>query len=194
MQLCEYEKHAALEIAGVPEQTRKLVKRGETVVILGAAEKSGLFCCYECKKAVGQSGKVIGIVKNEKDKQILNYTGFCNEIIVEDIKNSAKVLDEVLRSNDGEEVDICINCIDAEDTEMSSILPVRDEGIVYFFSIKTSFKKAVFGAESLGKDLIMIIGNRYNKKHSDIILEDLRECETLRHMFNKLLVDEKGCI
>ncbi|MEJ8553144.1 hypothetical protein [Tepidibacter sp. Z1-5] len=194
MELCEYEKHAALEIAGVPAQTRKLVKKGEIVLILGAAEKSGLFCCYECKKAVGQSGKVIGIVKNEKDKQILNYTGFCNEIIVEDTKNSTKVLAEVLRCNDGEEVDICIDCAGVEDTEMSSILPVRDEGIVYFFSIETSFKKAVLGAESVGKDLIMIMGNRYNKKQADIVFEDLRECDTLRHMFNKLVVDENGCM
>ncbi|WP_099187543.1 L-erythro-3,5-diaminohexanoate dehydrogenase [Tepidibacter mesophilus] len=177
---------AALDVAGAPAQTRKLAKKGETVLILGAAGKSGLLCCYEAKKAVGQNGKVIGLVRNEKSKDILSYTGFCNEIIVADAKNPTEVLNQVLKVNDGNEVDISINCVNVENTEMSSILPVRDEGIVYFFSMATSFTKAALGAEGVGKDVTMIIGNGYTKKHADITLEDLRECETLRNIFKNL--------
>ncbi|CAH2214246.1 L-erythro-3,5-diaminohexanoate dehydrogenase [Tepidibacter aestuarii] len=177
---------AALDVAGAPAQTRKLAKKGETVLILGAAGKSGLLCCYEAKKAVGQNGKVIGLVRNQKSKDLLNYTGFCNEIVVADAKNPTQVLNEVLRVNDGKEVDISINCVNVENTEMSSILPVRDEGIVYFFSMATSFTKAALGAEGVGKDVTMIIGNGYTKKHADITLEDLRECDTLRNIFKDL--------
>jgi len=177
---------AALDVAGAPAQTRKLAKKGETVLILGAAGKSGLLCCYEAKKAVGQKGKVIGLVRNEKSRELLKYTGFCNEIVVADAKNPTQVLNEVLRVNDGNEVDIAINCVNVENTEMSTILPVRDEGIVYFFSMATSFTKAALGAEGVGKDVTMIIGNGYTKKHADITLEDLRECETLRNIFKNL--------
>ncbi len=177
---------AALDVAGAPAQTRKLAKKGETVLILGAAGKSGLLCCYEAKKAVGQNGKVIGLVRNKKSKDLLNYTGFCNEIIVADAKNPTQVLNEVLRVNDGKEVDISINCVNVENTEMSSILPVRNEGIVYFFSMATSFTKAALGAEGVGKDVTMIIGNGYTKNHADITLEDLRECDTLRTIFKNL--------
>jgi L-erythro-3,5-diaminohexanoate dehydrogenase len=178
---------AALDVGGAATQTRKLAKKKETVLILGAAGKSGLLCCYEAKKAVGQDGKVIGLVRNKKSKDILKYTGFCNEIIVADAKNSNQVLNEVLRVNDGKEVDICINSVNAESTEVSSILPVRDEGIVYFFSMETSFAKAALGAKGAGKDVTMIIGNGYTKKHDDIILEDLRECDTLRTIFKNLV-------
>ncbi|SHJ52331.1 L-erythro-3,5-diaminohexanoate dehydrogenase [Tepidibacter formicigenes] len=179
---------AALDVAGAPAQTRKLVKKGETVLVLGAAGKSGMLCCYEAKKKVGKNGKVIGLIRNEKSRDFLNYTGFCNEIIVADAQKPTQVLNEVLRVNEGKEVDIAINCVNVENTEMSSILPVRDEGIVYFFSMATSFTKAALGAEGVGKDVTMIIGNGYTKNHAEITLEDLRECDTLRKIFEDLYV------
>ena len=37
---------AALDVAGAPAQAAKLVKPGDSVVILGAAGKSGMMCCY----------------------------------------------------------------------------------------------------------------------------------------------------
>ena len=66
---------------------------------------------------------------------------------------------------------------------MSCILPVKDEGIVYFFSMATSFTKAALGAEGIGKDVTMIVGNGYTKDHAAITLEELRESETLRNIF-----------
>jgi L-erythro-3,5-diaminohexanoate dehydrogenase len=71
---------------------------------------------------------------------------------------------------------------------MSCILPVRDEGIVYFFSMATSFTKAALGAEGIGKDVNMIIGNGYTKDHAEITLAELRESETLRKIFEELYV------
>lgn len=41
---------ASTDVAGAPAQVAKLVKPGESVVILGAAGKSGMMCCYEAKK------------------------------------------------------------------------------------------------------------------------------------------------
>jgi L-erythro-3,5-diaminohexanoate dehydrogenase len=62
---------------------------------------------------------------------------------------------------------------------------VRDEGIVYFFSMSTSFTKAALGAEGIGKDVTMIIGNGYTKNHAQITLDLLRESETLRRIFEE---------
>ena len=72
---------------------------------------------------------------------------------------------------------------------MSSILPVRDEGIVYFFSMATSFTRAALGAEGIGKDVLMIIGNGYTKDHAEITLEELRESEKLRKLFEAKYVN-----
>ena len=71
---------------------------------------------------------------------------------------------------------------------MSSILPVRDDGIVYFFSMATSFTRAALGAEGIGKDVTMIIGNGYTKDHAEITLHELYENAKLRKIFEELYV------
>jgi len=50
---------SALDVAGAPAQTAKLCKPGDTVLIIGAGGKSGMLCCYEAKKRVGVTGKVM---------------------------------------------------------------------------------------------------------------------------------------
>ena len=174
---------AALDVAGAPAQVKHLVKLGNTVLILGATGKSGLMCSYVAKKLVGEEGKVIGQARNETRAEFLRNTEFCDEIIIADVLNPVEVLEKALEVNNGQEVDLTINCLSIPSTEMSSILPVRDGGIVYFFSMATSFTKAALGAEGIGKDVTMIIGNGYTKNHDQIALDVLRESTILRKIF-----------
>ena len=48
----------------------------------------------------------------------------------------------------------------------------------------TSFTKAALGAEGVGKDVNMIIGNGYTKDHAEITLHELRESKAIRELFN----------
>ena len=176
---------AALDVAGAPAQVKNLVKEGDTILILGATGKSGLMCSYMAKKMVGKTGKIIGQARNEKRAKFLEVTEFCNEIIIVDVLNPVNVLEETLKVNNGQEVDISINCLSIPNTEMSSILPVRDGGIVYFFSMATSFTKAALGAEGVGKDVTMIIGNGYTVNHAKITLDLLNESEILKKIFEE---------
>jgi L-erythro-3,5-diaminohexanoate dehydrogenase len=176
---------AALDVAGAPAQVQKLVKSGDIVLILGATGKSGLLCSYMAKKMVGKKGKVIGQARNQTRASFLKETEFCHEVIIADVLKPIEVLEETLKVNDNNEVDISINCLSIPNTEMSSILPVRDGGVVYFFSMATSFTKAALGAEGVGKDVTMIIGNGYTKNHAEITLNLLRESEKLRSIFKE---------
>lgn len=176
---------AALDVAGAPAQTAKLVKPGDSVLVLGAGGKSGMMCCYEAKKRVGPTGNVVAIVRREESAKKLLEAGFVHEARIASATQPIEVLDVALEANGGKEYDIAINVVNIENTEMSSILPVRDGGIVYFFSMATSFTKAALGAEGVGKDVTMIIGNGYTKDHAAITLEELRESETLRKIFEK---------
>jgi L-erythro-3,5-diaminohexanoate dehydrogenase len=176
---------AALDIAGAPAQVKNLVKEGEVVLILGATGKSGLMCSYMAKKMVGTEGKVIGQARNEVRAEFLRNTNFCHEVIIGDVRNPINILEETLNVNDGREVDISINCLSIPNTEMASILPVRDGGVVYFFSMATSFTKAALGAEGVGKDVTMIIGNGYTKNHANITLDLLKESRVLRKIFEE---------
>ncbi|HOJ87168.1 MAG TPA: L-erythro-3,5-diaminohexanoate dehydrogenase, partial [Elusimicrobiales bacterium] len=52
---------AVLDVAGAPAQTDRLVKPGDTVVIIGGGGKSGILCSYSARNRAGVTGKVIGI-------------------------------------------------------------------------------------------------------------------------------------
>ena len=177
---------AVLDVAGAPAQTAKLVKPGQSVMILGASGKSGMLCSFEAMKRVGPTGKVIGVEKIEKNRKKLEKMGLCHEVVIADAQKPFEVLDRVLKVNGGKEVDIAINCVNVPNTEISTILPVKDEGIGYFFSMATNFTKASLGAEGIGKDVTMIMGNGYTKGHAKIALQELRENKTLWKVFEGL--------
>ena len=179
---------AALDVAGAPAQARKLPHEGDSVLILGANGKSGVLCGYEAMKKVGDKGNVVVVVRNPAQVPALMELGVYHKVIVADATKPIEVLEAALAANDGKEYDISICCVNIESCEMSAILPVRDDGIVYFFSMATSFTKAALGAEGIGKDVTMIVGNGYTKDHAEITLNVLRENEKLRKLF-----DEKYC-
>ena len=179
---------AALDVAGAPAQVAKLARPCQSVVILGSAGKSGMLCAYEAVKRVGPTGTVIGLVRNEKEAALLARVSDKIKVVIADATKPIEVLNAVLAANDGKEVDIAINCVNVQNTEMSTILPVKDLGIAYFFSMATSFTKAALGAEGVGKDVTMIVGNGYTKDHAAIPLEELRESAVLREIFNELYV------
>ncbi|MCB2294784.1 L-erythro-3,5-diaminohexanoate dehydrogenase [Clostridium algoriphilum] len=179
---------AALDVAGAPAQVAKLVKPGQSVLLLGAAGKSGMLCCYEAVKRVGPTGNVIGLVRNEEEKARLKRLSLRMKIVIGDATKAIDVMNAALECNNGCEVDVAINMVNVPNTEMSSILPVKDDGIVYFFSMSTSFTKAALGAEGVGKDITMIVGNGYTKGHAEITLEELRENKILRKIFEELYI------
>lgn len=108
---------AALDVAGAPAQVAKMVKPGDTVLILGASGKSGMLCSYEAMKRVGPTGKVIGAVIDEANKQQLVDLNLCHHYIVGDAKDSMFVYKELVRITNGKECDIAINCVNVPDTE-----------------------------------------------------------------------------
>ncbi|MCL2217830.1 MAG: L-erythro-3,5-diaminohexanoate dehydrogenase [Defluviitaleaceae bacterium] len=179
---------AALDVAGAPAQTAKLVKLGDRVLVLGGGGKSGMLCCAEAMKRVGPTGRVVAICVLEEDKIKLEANYLCHEAVLADATKPLEVLAKSVAANGGNEYDISFNVVNVANTEMASILPVRDDGIVYLFSMATSFTKAALGAEGVGKDVTIIVGNGYTKGHSDITLTLLRENSKLRKIFEEKYV------
>ena len=56
---------------------------------------------------------------------------------------------------------------------------------VYFFSMATSFTRAALGAEGVGADVDLRIGNGYTEGHAELSLGLLRESELLRKIFTE---------
>lgn len=176
---------SALDVAGAPAQVEKLVKPNDTVLILGAAGKSGVLSCYQARKSAGLKGKIIGLNLDDPSLQELRKLKICDEIITANAQNPIEVYNEIMRVNNNEQVDVTINVVNVPNTEMTSILATKPEGIVYFFSMATSFTKAALGAEGIASQSTMIIGNGYTPGHANLTLNLLRESKELHDLFKK---------
>jgi L-erythro-3,5-diaminohexanoate dehydrogenase len=179
---------AVLDVAGAPAQVDRLVSEGMTVAVMGAGGKSGVLCCYEAKKKAGPSGRVIAVEYSRENTRRLLEMGLADEIIIGDATKPLEIYDRVKSVTDDGLCDVVINNVNVPGTEMSSILSTRTGGTVYFFSMATSFTKAALGAEGVGKDIDMIIGNGYAEGHADLALNILRESSKIRELFEKLYV------
>lgn len=179
---------AALDVAGAPAQVQKLVKEGDTVCIIGGGGKSGILCCYQAMKNVGKTGKVIVFEYSEANAQRIRDLGLAHTVLVGDATKPVEIYNKINEITNGELCDVVINNVNVPGTEMSSILITKDDGVVYFFSMATSFTKAALGAEGVGKDVSMIVGNGYTKGHANLTLEIIRESKAIRELFEKLYV------
>lgn len=177
---------AVLDVCGAPAQTSRLVNHGNTVVIIGAGGKSGILCAYEAKNKAGVNGTIIGICHSEKGVKNLETVELCDFILNLDASNPLTCYKRILEVTDGKLADLVINCVNVPNTELASILMCRDRGKVYFFSMATSFTKAALGAEGVGKDIDMIIGNGYAKGHAEMALNILRKSQKIRNLYELL--------
>lgn len=174
---------AVLDVAGAPAQTAKLVGPGDTVVIIGGGGKSGLLCLHEAKKRAGITGQVIAVEYSPAAAQKVRDLGLADQVLNLDATQAVATMQAIAAATNGQMADLVINCVNIPGTEMSSILAAKDGGTVYFFSMATSFTAAALGAEGVGKEVNMLIGNGYTKGHAAIALQVLRENEALYQFF-----------
>lgn len=177
---------AVLDVAGAAPQTERLVEPGMTVFVLGGGGKSGMLCCYAAKKRAGESGTVIGTGHSERSTSRLEATGLCDHVIQVDATRPLEVESRVRELTGGRMADVTINCVNIEGTEMACILATKPDGVVYFFSMATSFTRAALGAEGYGQDQTMLIGNGYAAGHAEKSLQIIRESEKMRKLFEEL--------
>lgn len=176
---------AVLDVAGAPAQVERLVKPGNSVAVIGARGKSGMLCCYKAKEMAGPNGRVIGVVHRETGMGEVTDAPFVDEVVVGQADNALDLLEKIEKVTNGDLCDVVINCVSRENCEMGAIMIAKDLGKVYFFSMATSFTKAALGAEGIGKDLEMIIGNGYCRGHADLALDIMRKSDYLRALYTR---------
>ena len=183
---------SALDVAGAPAQVHKLVKEGDTVCIIGGG-KSGILSAYQAKENAGKDGTVIVLEYDKANAEKIRQLNVADHVIVGDATDSLGVYNAVQNITGDTLCDVTINCVNIENTEMSSILITRDNGNVYFFSMATSFTRAALGSEGVGKDITMLIGNGYTKGHADHTLNILRRSDSIKAFFSRHN-EQKGAV
>lgn len=176
---------AVLDVCGAPAQTARLVQAGDTVIIIGAGGKSGILCAWEAGRRAGINGKVIGIEYSVEAAAELEKLGLCHEVLVLDAQDAISCFTAMHDLTQGRLGDLVINCVNIPDTELASIMMCKENGVVYFFSMATSFTKAALGAEGIGRDIDMIIGNGYTRGHAETALHIIRESKVIRRKYEE---------
>jgi L-erythro-3,5-diaminohexanoate dehydrogenase len=171
---------SVLDVAGAAPQVARLCHPGETVVVLGAGGKSGLLCAAEARRRVGPGGRVIGLEAHPRFAEDLGALGICDHVAVVDARDPVAVRDAV-QPFGGEKggADLTLSCVNVPGVELSAIVATRDRGKVYYFAMSTSFTAAALGAEGIGRDVDLYIGNGYAHGHADHTLDLVRADKAL---------------
>jgi L-erythro-3,5-diaminohexanoate dehydrogenase len=176
---------AVLDVAGAAPQTARLVRPGTTVVIMGAGGKSGILCAAEARRQGGPSATVVGVESSPVAAGELQALGLCDRVVEADARDPVGTRRAVLEATGGREADLTLSCVNVPDAEMAAILATRARGVVYFFAMSTAFTKAALGAEGVGKDVDLFIGNGYCEGHAEHTLEMMRTMPAVRALFEK---------
>jgi L-erythro-3,5-diaminohexanoate dehydrogenase len=174
---------AVMDVCGAPALTQRVVKHGATVLVIGAAGKSGSLSAAAARRA--GAAKVIGVVPTETEATLLRDTaaGLADEIVIADARDPVKLAAKVEQA--GGPADVTVVCVDAAGCEGGAILSTTQGGTVIFFSMATSFSAAALGAEGLAADVTMLVGNGYVPGHAEFALDLLRSTASVRSLFER---------
>lgn len=174
---------AALDVCGAPALVARYARPGMRIAVLGAG-KSGALCLAQAHRSTGGKGQLLALDISEKALSALAELGVSDVSLRVDATRAVEVLEAVKKATGGALCDLVINCATVPGTEMATILSARDGGTAIFFSMATSFTAAALGAEGVGKDVTMVIGNGYVPGHADLTLDLLRTDTRLRVFFS----------
>jgi len=180
---------ALMDVAGAPAQVSRLVQPGNIVAVIGARGKSGLLCCYMAKERAGATGRVIGIIHNEKGRFEVEEAPFIDDVVVGGADHAADLLKKIEQVTNGKLCDVVISCVSQFSCEMGAILITKDRGRIYFFSMATNFTNAALGAEGVGKDVDMLIGNGYCAGHAELTFGIMRKSSYLKQLYLRRYAD-----
>jgi L-erythro-3,5-diaminohexanoate dehydrogenase len=150
------------------------------VLVLGAAGKSGSLSLAAARRA--GAGRLVGLVPTQAEAQQLRATGLADEVVIADARDPVATAAAV-----GPPADVVVVCVDVPGAEGAAILVTRPGGTIIFFSMATSFSAAALGAEGLGADVTMLVGNGYVPGHAELALDLVREVPGVRELFAQRL-------
>jgi L-erythro-3,5-diaminohexanoate dehydrogenase len=172
---------AVMDVCGAPALTSRVVagQEADSVLVLGAAGKSGSLSAAAARAA--GAGRVVGLVPTTDEARRLESSGLVDRVVIADATDPVAVHAAVEEA--GGPVDLTVVCVDVPGCEGGAILATAPGGTVIFFSMATSFSAAALGAEGLGADVTMLIGNGYVPGHADLSLDLLRTVPGVRALF-----------
>jgi L-erythro-3,5-diaminohexanoate dehydrogenase len=173
-----------LEMARLNAQANRLARPGEIIYILGAG-KAGLLCAAAIRAKLGRDCTVLVSDVHSAAAEALVSMGLADQAFAANALHAGQTMDQVARATGGKMADLVINTANIEGTELAAALSCRQGGRVYFFNMATSFQKAALGAEGVGLDVEMLIGNGYAPGHAELTLQLYRQNPAVKRWFDE---------
>ena len=173
---------AVLDVCGAPALTARVVQGYDSprVLVLGAAGKSGSLALAAARRA--GAGELVGLVPTESEADLLRDSGLADTVVIADARDPVAVAGAL-----GRPADVTVVCVDVPGAEGGAILATAAGGTVIFFSMATSFSAAALGAEGLGADVTMLVGNGFVPGHAAMALDLVRADDGVRRLYEQRL-------
>ncbi|GAB2757376.1 L-erythro-3,5-diaminohexanoate dehydrogenase [Nocardioides salsibiostraticola] len=178
---------SVLDVCGAPALTARVVAQYDapTVTVIGGGGKSGSLSLAAARRA--GAGRTIGVVPFAAEATALEAAGLADAVVIADARDPIALRSAVTEA--GGPAEVTVVCVDVPGCEGGAILTTADGGTIIFFSMATSFAGAALGAEGLGADVTMLVGNGYVPGHAELALDLLRSDAGVRALFESRLHD-----
>jgi L-erythro-3,5-diaminohexanoate dehydrogenase len=174
---------AVLDVCGAPALTSRVVGGYDAprVLVVGAAGKSGSLALAAARRA--GAAELVGLVPTDDEARRLTEAGLADRVVIADARDPVAVADAV-----GSPSDVTVVCVDVAGAEGGAILATASGGTIVFFSMATSFAAAALGAEGLGADVTMLVGNGFVPGHAAMALDLVRSDPGVRGLYEQRLM------
>src|SRR5512138_2087443 len=149
--------------------------------VCGAPALAARLLLAEARERLAGTGEAVAADRSREALDAVDRAGLCDRTLRVDATDAVGTLEAVQAA--GGPFDLVVNCATVAGTEMASILAVKDGGTVLFFSMATSFTATALGAEGVGKDAAILVGNGYVPGHAELTLGLVRRHAGLRALF-----------
>lgn len=179
---------SVLDVCGAPALVDRLVRRlpaGGSLLCIGAG-KAGVLALAAARQARPDL-KLYAIDRFEAPLEQAAEAGLTDATRAVDAADALAVRQAALALTNGQLCDAVVNMASLPGTEMGAILACKSRGTCLFFGMATSFTRVALGAEGVGADVELMIGNGYVTGHADLALQLVRALPTVRALLESRL-------
>jgi L-erythro-3,5-diaminohexanoate dehydrogenase len=179
---------AVLDVAGAPALVdRLLVEQPElkTLAFIGAG-KAGVLAMAAARRRRPDL-HLLALDRSQVALDAVRTAGLADAVRAVDAANALEVRAAVHDWNSGRPADAVVNLASLPGTEMGTVLACRQRGTCLFFGMATSFPRVALGAEGVGADVELRIGNGYVTGHADFALALVRAMPPVRALLESRL-------
>jgi L-erythro-3,5-diaminohexanoate dehydrogenase len=179
---------SVLDVCGAPalvdRWVRNLPQNGR-LMVLGAG-KAGVLSLLAAKTRRPDL-HLFAVDRDQTPLDAVAAIGLAEQVAVVDASDAVAVRAQAQAWSDGQGMDAVINMASLPGTEMATILATRQRGLCLFFGMATSFTRVALGAEGVGADVDLLIGNGYATDHAEFALNLLRSAPAVQQLLAKRL-------